>query len=29
LQGCRGGFPQLIVGSIPPVMASIRARVMF
>jgi hypothetical protein len=28
LWGCIGGFPQLIVGSIPPVMASIRARVM-
>jgi hypothetical protein len=28
LRGCGGGFPQLIVGSIPPVMASIRARVM-
>jgi hypothetical protein len=28
LRGCRGGFPQLIVGAIPPVMVSIPARVM-
>jgi hypothetical protein len=28
LRGRRGGLPQLIIGSIPPVIASIRARVM-